>query len=159
MHSPPWLTIEILKAYGAEIGTEFEFHGRLSLHGTYEMAGKLKIGNQCHIGPGVTLDLSKPIVMQNRSTIALNSQILTHQDVGYSPLGTKAYPTRWGGVTIEYGAFVGAGATVLPGVKIGRCAMVAAGALVREDVPAYTVVAGIPAQVVKQLDANAMELG
>ncbi len=148
---PPWLTLKILTAYGATIGAGFDFHGRLSLHGTYHMAGKLKIGAQCHIGPGVTLDLSRPIILEDRCTVALNAQILTHQDVGYSPLA-KVYPTEWAGVTLEYGAFVGAGSTLLPGVKVGRCAVVAAGAVVLEDVPPYTVVAGVPAKVIKQLD-------
>lgn len=157
-HTPPWLTIAILKAYGAQIGAEFEFHGRLNLHGTYETRGKLVIGSQCHIGPGVTLDLSRPIVLEDRCTVALNAQILTHQDVGYSPLAAKAYPTRWGSVTVEYGAFIGAGAIVLPGVRIGRCAMVAAGALVREDVPPFTVVGGVPAQILKHFDPDEMAL-
>lgn len=155
---PPWLTCRILKAYGVTIGPEFDFHGRLSLHGTYQMANKLKIGARCHIGPGVTLDLSRPIVIEDCSTIALNAQILTHQDVGYSPLGQHAYPTIWQGVSVEYGAFVGAGATLLPGVRVGRCAIVAAGAVVLEDVPSYSIVAGIPARVIKTLDADRLGL-
>ena len=153
---PPWLTIKILQAYGVKIGAEFDFHGRLSLHGTYHMVGKLSIGAQCHIGPGVTLDLSRPIILEDRCTIALNAQILTHQDVGYSPLA-NLYPTEWEGVTLEYGSFVGAGATISPGVRVGRCSLVAAGAVVLENVPPYTVVAGVPARVVKQLDATKMD--
>jgi acetyltransferase-like isoleucine patch superfamily enzyme len=158
-HCPPWLTLEILQAYGVTIGPEFDFHGRLQLHGAYDMRGKLHIGAQCHIGPGVTLDLSRPITLEDRSTIALNAQILTHQDVGYSPLRERAYPTRWGGVVIEYGAFVGAGAIILSGVRVGRCSVVAAGAVVTENVSPYTVVAGIPAQPVKHLDPAELGLG
>jgi maltose O-acetyltransferase len=156
-HAPPWLTLEILKTNGVIIGREFDFHGRLQLHGTYDMRGKLRIGAQCHIGPGVTLDLSGPITLEDRCTIALNARLLTHHDVGYSPLGKHLYPTKWAEVVIEYGAFVGAGAIILPGVRVGRCSVVAAGAVVREDVPPYTVVAGVPAQVVKHLNPDEAE--
>lgn len=156
--SPAWLALEILKANGVTIGPEFDFHGRLQLHGAYQVRGKLQIGARCHIGPGVTLDLSRPIILEDCCTIALNTQIITHQDAGYSPLAHHAYPTEWGGVVVEYGAYVGAGVIILKGVRIGRCSVVAAGAVVREDVPPYTVVAGVPARVVKHLDPQALDL-
>lgn len=157
-HAPPWLTISILKAYGATIGSEFDFHGRLQLHGTYRMKSKLIIGTQCHIGPGVTLDLSAPIVLEDQCVVSLNAQILTHHDVGYSPLGRLAYPTRMAGVHIESGAFVGVGAIILAGAHIGRCSVIAAGAVVTGDVAPYTVVAGVPARVIKTLDADSLNL-
>ena len=151
-HCPPWLTLEILKAYGVEIGPGIDFHGRLNLHGSYNLKGKLRIGRQVHIGPNVTLDLSSPIVLEDFCTISLNSQIITHQDVGYSPLAAQLYPTQWGTVIVESGAYIGAGAILLKNTRIGQCSIVAAGAVVHEDVPPYTVVAGVPAKVIKQLD-------
>lgn len=54
-------------------------------------------------------------------------------------------------VTIKRNAWIGAGATILPGVTVGENAVVAAGALVNSDVPANTVVAGIPAKVIKHI--------
>jgi acetyltransferase-like isoleucine patch superfamily enzyme len=157
-HCPPWLTLAILKAYKVKIGSEIDFHGRLQLHGTYEMEGKLVIGSQCHIGPGVTLDLSAPIVLEDRSTVALNATILTHHDVGYSPLGIHAYPTYFAGVVVETGAFIGAGAIILAGVRVGKCSVVAAGAVVSSDVPPYTVVVGVPARPIKQLEITQLDL-
>ena len=156
-HCPPWLSLQILRAYGSQIGSEFDFHGRLQLHGTYQIAGKLTIGKQCHIGPNVTLDLVDSIVLEDQCTIALNSQILTHHDVGYSPLGHKAYPTRIASVHIERGAFIGAGATILAGVRVGQCSVVGAGAVVTEDVPPYTVVGGIPAHVISKIDPDTLK--
>jgi acetyltransferase-like isoleucine patch superfamily enzyme len=55
----------------------------------------------------------------------------------------KIVPTK-----VEDGASIGANATVLCGVTIGRSAMVAAGAVVTKDVPAHALVAGVPAKVV-----------
>lgn len=55
---------------------------------------------------------------------------------------------------IEDGAWIGEGATVLKDVRVGYGAVVAAQAVVTKDVPPYTVVAGNPATVVKQLDLS-----
>ena len=56
-----------------------------------------------------------------------------------------------GKVRIEKNVWVGAGATILPGITIGENAVIAAGAVVTKDVPANTVVAGIPAKVIKSI--------
>jgi acetyltransferase-like isoleucine patch superfamily enzyme len=54
-------------------------------------------------------------------------------------------------IVVKRNAWIGAAATILPGVTIGENAVVAAGAVVSKDVPANTIVAGIPAKVVKTL--------
>lgn len=53
---------------------------------------------------------------------------------------------EWATTLVEREASIGANATILPGVKIGRCAMVGAGAVVTEDVQPYAVVVGNPAK-------------
>lgn len=55
-------------------------------------------------------------------------------------------------VLIREYAWVGAGATILPGVSIGRHAIVGAGSVVTKDVPDYAVAVGNPAKVIKMLD-------
>jgi acetyltransferase-like isoleucine patch superfamily enzyme len=57
-----------------------------------------------------------------------------------------------GAVTIGDDAWIGAGAILLPNVKVGEQAIVAAGAVVTKDVPSRTVVAGNPARVLRKLD-------
>lgn len=58
------------------------------------------------------------------------------------------------GVVIKRNAWIGAAVTILPGVTVGENSVVAAGALVTKDVPDNTVVAGVPARVIKLLDRN-----
>jgi 2,3,4,5-tetrahydropyridine-2,6-dicarboxylate N-succinyltransferase len=58
-------------------------------------------------------------------------------------------------VVIEDNVLVGANAVVLEGVRVGRGAVVAAGAVVATDVPAETVVAGVPARVIKSVKDTA----
>ncbi|AYE62260.1 Maltose o-acetyltransferase [Lactobacillus helveticus] len=53
---------------------------------------------------------------------------------------------------IKKNAWIGAKATILPGVTVGENAVVAAGAVVTKDVSANTVVAGMPAKVIKKID-------
>ena len=62
-------------------------------------------------------------------------------------------------ITIERNVWLGAGATVLQGVTVGSDAVVAAGAIVTRDVPARTLVAGVPARVVREIGADGRDCG
>lgn len=55
---------------------------------------------------------------------------------------------------IKPNAWIGAGATILPGVTIGKNAIVAAGAVVNKDVPDTAIVGGIPARLIKMIDVG-----
>ena len=55
-------------------------------------------------------------------------------------------------ILIKRKAWIGAGVTILPGVTIGENAVVAAGAVVTKDVPDNTIVAGVPAKIIKSIN-------
>jgi acetyltransferase-like isoleucine patch superfamily enzyme len=57
-----------------------------------------------------------------------------------------------GHIRIKKNAWIGAGATIMPGVTVGENAVVAAGAIVIKDVPANTIVAGVPAKIIKRIE-------
>lgn len=61
-----------------------------------------------------------------------------------------------GQVNIKRNAWIGAGATILPGVTVGENAIVAAGAVVNKDVPDNAIVGGIPAKVIKMIDQTSL---
>jgi acetyltransferase-like isoleucine patch superfamily enzyme len=56
------------------------------------------------------------------------------------------------GIIIEDDAWIGAGAILTDGIRVGRGSVVAAGAVVTDDVPAHTVVAGVPARVIQDIE-------
>ena len=61
------------------------------------------------------------------------------------------------GITIEDDVWLGSACVVTDGVRIGRGSVIAAGAVVVDDVPPHTVVAGVPARVIKQIDGSQIE--
>jgi acetyltransferase-like isoleucine patch superfamily enzyme/dTDP-4-dehydrorhamnose 3,5-epimerase-like enzyme len=70
---------------------------------------------------------------------------------------SKQYPQEYLKTVVERGASVGANATLLPGVRVGRNAMVGAGAVVTKDVPPNSIVVGNPARIVNYVTAQSAE--
>ncbi|MFG7351463.1 acyltransferase [Shewanella oncorhynchi] len=65
---------------------------------------------------------------------------------------SKVYPAVFSKITIEEYASIGANSTLLPGITIGKHAMVGAGSVVTKDVPAYAVVVGNPAKIIRYVE-------
>ena len=60
-------------------------------------------------------------------------------------------PYEFGEIVLKKGCRIGLGSIVMPGVTIGEGAMIGAGSVVTKDVPAWTIAAGVPAKVIKQI--------
>lgn len=67
---------------------------------------------------------------------------------------SKQYPEKFLNTVIQQGASIGANATILPGITLGKYCMVGAGSVVTKDVPPYAVVVGNPAKVIRFLEEN-----
>ena len=93
------------------------------------------------------------IEIGENSTLAYQTTILTSANPnGPHNKLVKVYPAKNEPVIIGNNTWIGARATILPGVTIGNFCVVAAGSVVNRDVPDYSVVAGVPAKIVKTLD-------
>ena len=104
---------------------------RIGLHNT--IIGPVTIGHHVNLAQGITVT-------------ALNHNFTdVTQRIDEQGVSTRE-------VTIADDVWIGANAVVLPGVSIGRHAVVAAGAVVTRDVPPFSVVAGVPARVVRTLN-------
>lgn len=144
--------IPLLRGLGGQVAPDADIETQLVFHNVGTGLGRLTIGEACHVGKRVFFDLSAPIRLEARVTLSMGVSLLTHIDVGRSRLGRRAYPPEHAGIVIAEDAYVGANATILHGVRVGRAAVVAAGALVTDDVPDLTVVGGVPARVIKTID-------
>lgn len=124
---------------------------RSSINARVFLGGRrISIGRDCFINYGVFIDNAAPVRIGDRVSFGQGVRLVT----GTHELGTtdrRAGPYTSAAVVVEDGAWLGAYATVLPGVTVGRGSLVAAGALVTRDVPPDTLVAGIPAAVVRGL--------
>ena len=111
-------------------------------------------GNRVKFGKGVFL---------NHSAILSASGGIEFEDGAMSAPGLRIATINhdmnerhttytYGKVTVKKNAWLGMNVTICPGVTIGEYAVVAAGSVVTKDVPAYSVVGGVPAKVIKYLD-------
>ena len=105
-------------------------HTRIGLHNT--IIGPVIIGNHVNLAQGITVT-------------ALNHNFEdSEKRIDEQGVSTST-------VIIEDDIWIGANAVVLPGVTIGHHSVVAAGAVVTKDVPPHSLVAGVPAKIIKQI--------
>lgn len=113
------------------------------------IADNLHIGNNVSINPYFKCMSAGNIFIEDNVQIAMNVSIITNNHDFYD----RAVLTVKD-VYIKKNAWIGAGATILPGVTIGENAIVGAGCVVTHDVEPNTVVVGNPARVIRKLDSE-----
>ncbi len=154
----PRLTVGLLRRFGASVGAGTRIKRSIYLDNVYEDEqstrdfSRLQFGKNVYIGDDVYFDLANEISIADDAVLSGRVSILTHADCNRSEYLSAVFPRVCEPVVIEEGAWIGFGATILAGVTIGQNAMVAANSLVRDDVPARTLVAGSPAKVVRELE-------
>jgi acetyltransferase-like isoleucine patch superfamily enzyme len=111
---------------------------------------RVSINYDCHIGCVNEVTIGNDVLLASRVYISDHSHgVPDYHDIEVPPSERKVVSK--GPVIIEDGVWVGEGACILPGVRIGRHAIVGANAVVTRDVPPYTIVGGVPARVLKSL--------
>ncbi|SEI73715.1 transferase hexapeptide (six repeat-containing protein) [Cyclobacterium xiamenense] len=153
----------------AALGKLVTVRGRLRVEGL----GEIRVGDRCtiwsHMGTtqlyadrGAVLDIGEGtfintaciISASERITIGKNCQVANQviiMDGDFHGVDDRSEKGKSGAITIEDGAWLATRCMVLKGVRIGKGATVAAGAVVTKDVAPYTLVGGVPAQVIRKL--------
>ncbi len=110
-----------------------------------------KIGKNVFINfDCVFLDMGG-ITIEDNVLIAPKVSLLTE---GHPVSSEQRHSLVPGHIHIKKNAWIGANATILPGVTVGENAIVASGAVVSKDVPDNSIVSGVPAKVIKRIDEN-----
>lgn len=117
---------------------------------------QLLIGDNCRIGVNTHISVALSITIGNNLLTGPNVLITDNAHGCSSRANMDIHPQERelhskGAVEIGDNVWIGTNACIMPGVKIGNGVTVAANSVVTHDVPSYSVVAGIPAKVVKQL--------
>lgn len=132
--------------YGCEIGDEAKIGTFVEIQKGVKVGKRCKISSHSFLCEGVTLEDE---VFVGHNVTFINDRYpraTTESGELQNEQDWRCIPTL-----IKRGASIGSGATVLCGVTVGEYAIVGAGSVVTKEVPAYTVVAGNPARVIKEL--------
>ncbi len=150
----------------AEVSPQAELGAGTRIWHQAQVREGARLGRDCIIGKGAYIDfdvkIGDKVKIQNYALIYHGATLEDGVFIGpracltndrlpraITPDGRLKGDDDWqvGPITIRYGASVGAGAILLPGVSIGRFAMVGAGAVVTHDVPDHALVVGHPARL------------
>lgn len=118
---------------------------------TIKFPEHITVGDQVSFNEYDWIDGNGEIIIGNYVSIGPRVVIVSFEH-GHDDLETpiKRQPKELGKIIIEDNVWIGAGATILSNVTIGTGSIIAAGAVVREDVPPYSIVGGVPAKLLKK---------
>ena len=151
----------------AEVSAEADVGAGTAVWNEAQVRAGARIGRECVLGKGVYVDadvvIGDRVKLENRVSVYRGARLGTGVFVGphscllndtrprsLTPDGRLKDLGDWtvSGVSVEEGASIGGGCTVLPGIRIGRFALIGAGTVVTRDVPPHALVVGNPGRVV-----------
>jgi acetyltransferase-like isoleucine patch superfamily enzyme len=148
-----WVRPALYRATGVRIGARTRIYGKVQVEGVGPVASRVRIGTDCMFTTPLFLNASADIRIGNHVVIGHHAMIITDDHELSDP--TQRCGARVASpVVVEDGVWIAARVTVLPGVTLGHGSVIAAGALVARDVPPHTLVAGVPARVIKRLSPD-----
>ena len=133
---------------------------------TFPQGGRIEIGERCFVGSGTRIWSAASISVGNYVLIAHNVDI--HDNISHSlswserrqeidqilpdlTLYNHSFDIQRGSLVIEDDVWIGFGACIIGGVRIGRGAVVGAGTVVTKDVPEFSLIVGNPMRVVRKI--------
>lgn len=142
---------QLEEAFLAMTGQELDSSVAINLPLYTDYGANIRLGKDIFINTGVMLTDLGGIQIDDHVLIAPFAKILSVNHPT-SPKDRRGLLLQK--VHLKENAWIGAGATILPGVTVGKNAIVSAGAVVTKDVPDNTIVAGVPAKVIKTIEED-----
>lgn len=145
----------------------FKKHGKNFVFDPYSIFSydTIEVGDDVYIGPGACFLASESYIKLGNKIMFGPNVTIMGGDHNTSQIGKYMYdvhdklPENDLPVIIEDDVWIGTGVIILKGVTIERGSIIAAGALVIKDVPAYSIMGGVPAKLIKQrFSADEIEL-
>lgn len=131
---------------GIKIGENSSIHMNVFIEGTYPKSERLIIGDNVSIGRKTYLDARGGLIIGDNVSISPDVKIIT---ASHEANSSKFEYIKKITIIEEY-VWIGTGAIILPGVKIEKGAVIAAGSVVTKDIKKYDIVGGNPAKVIKK---------
>ncbi|MGT2894955.1 DapH/DapD/GlmU-related protein [Streptococcus entericus] len=140
---------EVEEAFAAMTGQALDESVSINLPLYTDYGANIRLGKSVFINTGVMLTDLGGIQIDDHVLIAPFAKLLSvnHPTNPKERRGLILQP-----VHLKENAWIGSGATILPGVTVGKNAIVSAGAVVTKDVPDNVIVAGVPARVIKEIE-------
>lgn len=110
--------------------------------------GKLEIGTRTFINGGVSICAQESVEIGRNCAIGNYTLIM---DTDFHDVDDRTQVSKTSPIFIDDNVWLGAHVIVLKGVRIGRGAVIAAGAVVTKDVPPFTLVGGVPAKIIRKI--------
>lgn len=139
--------MDVSKGGKISIGEQTQIH-----HGVLLMTygGNIQIGNRCSINPYCLVYGHGGVMIGDDVLIAGGCMIIpANHRFADNARSIKGQGVTKVGITIESDVWIGHGCSILDGTTIGRGAVIAAGTVVNRDIPPMSVVAGVPAKVIR----------
>ena len=150
----PKIKASLLRWAGVKIGQNVEIFQGFKIQGV----GEVEIGDNSFLGHDVLLMVNEGGKIVIGDNVCISSRVIAVTGFHEFTPKEQRILSRTGTsseIRIERGVGTGVGAIILPGVKIGEMAFIAAGAVVTRDVEPYTMVAGSPAKPKKKFKEDA----
>jgi acetyltransferase-like isoleucine patch superfamily enzyme len=150
------------------IGSGSVLRGQLLI---FSHGGKISIGKDCYLGDNSRIWSADSVTIGDRVYMSHNVNIHDTNSHSINPtfrhkhfleIMSNGHPKENSvdivsrALTIEDDVWIGFNSVILKGVKIGRGSIVAAGSVVTKDIPAFSIVAGNPAQVIKKIEETSI---
>jgi len=130
-----------------EKGKQVSGHDNTTIYESSTIIGDVTLGDHCWVGPFTILDGGGGLSIGEHVTIAAGAMIYSHDTLEHT-LSDGELPYAYQPVTIERNCFIGAQAIILKGTHIGHHSLIAANAVVRGNIPPYSIVSGNKGKIV-----------